>query len=181
MHPKKKQYRIKKSKTVFRKGPIHLVDYDIQMPSGRKLSRQILEHSGSAVIIPRLSRDQYILIRQFRFATNGWIWEFPAGGIEKGESLRRAASRELREEIGYKPGKLKKLIEFYASPGISNEKMHIFLAENLKPADGIQDEDEEIESRIFRRNEIERMIRSGKIIDGKTILGFYHLLRNRLV
>jgi len=171
----KKKFNVKKRKVIFSKGPIHLVDCDVAMPSGKLLSRQILEHPGSVVIIPRLARDRYVLVRQFRFATKSWLWEFPAGGRELGESIQQTAKRELMEEIGYRPRKLKKLLEFYPTPGISGEKMYLYLAEQLVPATAPQDEDEELEVHEFTSRQIERMVRQGKIIDAKTILGFLYI------
>lgn len=147
------------------------------MGTGRTLSRQILEHPGSVVIIPKIRRDQYLLIRQFRFAARGWLWEFPAGGLEAGESLAQAARRELMEEVGYRPKRLKKVVEFYPTPGVSAEKMHLFLASSLVPATARRDEDEEMEIHEFSSDEIARMIRSGAICDAKTILGFFYITR----
>ncbi len=171
-------FHVKQRKVVFSKGPIHLVDCEVLMPSGRILSRQILEHPGSVVIIPKLGHDQYLLIRQFRFAARGWLWEIPAGGIEKGETFAQAAKRELIEEIGYRPRRLKKLLRFYPTPGVSGEMMHLYLAEDLVPAVGEKDEDEEIEMHPFSTRQIEKMIKQGKIIDAKTILAFYYLKAN---
>lgn len=167
-------FTVQSRRVIFSKGPIHLVDCRVKMPSGLVLSRQVIEHPGAVVIIPKLARDRYLLIRQFRFAARDWLWEFPAGGLEPGESRRQAAKRELIEETGYAPRRLKKLVEFYPTPGISGERMYLFLAEDLYPAEGKPDEDEEIESKLFSLSQIERMIRSGKIIDAKTILGFFY-------
>lgn len=149
------------------------------MPGSRRLSRQILEHPGSVVVIPRISAGAFLLVRQFRFAAKRWLWEFPAGGLEKGETLVAAARRELIEEVGYCPGRLRKLGQFYASPGISSEKMHLYLAEDLTPAFAECDEDEEIETRKFSLGAIGRMIQSGSILDAKTIVGFFYI-RGRL-
>ncbi|OGW80591.1 MAG: hypothetical protein A2Z83_06620 [Omnitrophica bacterium GWA2_52_8] len=172
------KYRVLRKKTIFSKGPIHLVDCDIRMPSGKKLSRQILEHAGAVVILPRIAPSRYLLIRQFRFAAGTWIWEFPAGGIEKGEGLVRSANRELMEETGYRAGRWKRLIHFYPTPGISAEIMYLYLAEDLHPQKAAGDEDEEIEVHSFTLKEIGNMVRQGKIIDAKTILGYYLLLEH---
>lgn len=171
----RKSFKVTAREVVFSKGPIHLVDCDVKMPSGRVLSRQIIEHPGAVVIIPEVRPGRYILIRQFRFAARDWLWEWPAGGIETRESLTQAASRELQEEIGMKPKTLRKLVEFYPTPGISGEIMYLYLAKSLKPSKAICDEDEEIEAREFDLAEIERMIERGAICDGKTILGFFYL------
>ena len=164
---------------VFSKGPIHLADCLVKMPSGKILSRQILEHDGAVVIIPRLKNHKYLLIRQFRLPAKGWIWEFPAGGIEKGETARQAAKRELIEEVCFKPRKLTKMLHFYPTPGVSQEVMYLYLAEDLMPEEGVKDEDEEIEVHCFSLAEIGRMIRSGKILDAKTIIAYYWLKENR--
>jgi len=174
----KRSYSIKKRKVIFSKGFIHLVDCDVAMPGGRVLHRQILEHPGSVVIMPQLGRNHYVLIRQFRFAAGDWLWEWPAGGVERGETLRQAAARELSEEIGCHPRKLKKIATFYPTPGVSGEKMHLFHAKSLEKKIGKRDEDEEMEVHIFSLREIERMIRRGKICDAKTILGFFYLKRS---
>ena len=171
----KHSFLVKSRQVVFSKGPIHLVDCSVKMPSGKILSRQVLEHPGAVVIIPEVRRGRYILIRQFRFAARDWLWEWPAGGIEPGESIQKAASRELAEEIGMRPKRLKKILEFYPTPGVSAEVMHLFLAKDLVPAHAVCDEDEEIEKREFQLEDIGRMIRKGKIRDAKTILGFFYL------
>lgn len=168
-------FRVAKRKVVFSKGPIHLVDCVVSTPGSRKLSRQILEHPGSVVVIPRISKNRFLLIRQFRFAAKGWLWEFPAGGLEKGETLAEAARRELIEEVGYRPGRLRKITQFYPSPGISSEMMHLYLAEKLKPAFAKCDEDEEIKVHEFPLEAIEKMIASGRIVDAKTMIGFSYL------
>jgi len=175
----RKKFKILSRRVVFSKGPIHLVDCRVAMPGGRVLSRQIMEHPGSVVILPRVRPDAYLLVRQFRFAARDWLWELPAGGVELGESLQHAARREMIEETGFRPRHLKKLISFYSSPGVSGEKMHLFLAWNFSPAFARGDDDEEIEIREFSRRQIERMIRNQTIVDAKTITGFFYLQANR--
>ena len=171
----KRTFRVKRRRVIFSKGPIHLVDCAVQMPDGRILSRQVLEHPGAVVIIPKIRRGRYFLIRQFRFATRDWLWEFPAGGVESGESLKQAARRELIEECGLRPRRLTKLVQFYPTPGISGEIMHLYLAEDLVPDHAEGDEDEAIRKREFSLGEIGTMIRRGVIRDAKTIVGFFYL------
>lgn len=141
----------------------------------KSIIRQSIEHPGCVVIIPQLGRDQFLLVKQYRYATRGWIWEFPAGGIEPKESILRAANRELMEEVGYSSKKFKKLVSFYPTPGISEEKMHLFLARDLMVAYAEKDADEEFEIKAFKLKQIEKMIRSEEIQDGKTIIGFAFL------
>ena len=175
----KKKYRVFEKKVIFSKGPIRLIDCKVQTPHGKVLSRQVLEHPGCVVMIPRTATGKYILVRQYRFPLEKYLWEFPAGGREPGETFSHAASRELTEEIGMMPGKLKKLLAFYPTPGVSGEKMHVFLAWRLKPALAQKDEDEDFELGTFSIPEIGRMIRRGEIVDGKTLIGFFYLKKPR--
>ena len=171
----KKKYRVFQKKVIFSKGPIRLVDCRVSTPSGKVLSRQVLEHPGCVVIMPQTSGKKYVLVKQYRFPLERDLWEFPAGGKEPGESFPQAAKRELMEEIGMKPGRLTKCLAFYPTPGVSGEKMHVFLATNLSPATATKDEDEDFKVKAFSLGEIGRMIESGKICDGKTLIGFFYL------
>ena len=169
---KKQGFKILKTRSVFKKGPVHLLDCDVKLAHGTHLSRQILKHPGAAVVLPRLDKDRYLLVRQFRFAAESWMWEFPAGGLEKRESARNAARRELREETGMRPRKLTRILDFYPTPGLSSEVMYLFLAENLVHDHLPPDQDEELQVKAFSLREIGRLITSGRITDGKTILGY---------
>ena len=171
----KKKYRVFEKKVIFSKGPIRLIDCKVRTPQGKVLERQVLEHPGCVVMIPRTDAGKYILVRQYRFPLEKHLWEFPAGGREPGETFSHAAVRELMEEIGMRPGNLKKLLEFYPTPGVSGEKMHVFLAWDLTPAVAEKDEDEDLELGTFSYPEISRMIRRGEIVDGKTLIGFFYL------
>ena len=175
----KRQYRILQKKTIFSKGPIHLMDYKIRTPDRRILSKQVLTHPGCVVINPRTDSGKYVLVKQYRFPLEKWIWEFPAGGREPDETLPAAAKRELMEEIGMKPGRLKKLLAFYPTPGVSGEQMHVFLATQLKAATAPKDEDEEFEIGEFSLQELGRMIRRNEIMDGKTLIGYFYLKNSR--
>ncbi len=174
-----RKFTIHSRKVVFSKGPVTLVDCEVSTLGGKRLSRQILEHLGAVVIIPKTAKGKYILVRQFRFAAKDWLWEFPAGGLERGENLVNAAKRELMEEVGYYPKKIRKLTEFYPTPGICGEVMYLYLAESLIPRRAVQDDDEEIETGEFTLKEIGQMIRRKKIRDAKTMIGYFCLLNPR--
>ncbi len=149
-----------------------LVECLIQV-GNQKITRRSIEHPGCVVMIPKTKSGRFILVKQYRYAARSWIWEFPAGGIEKGESLIRAARRELMEEVGHDSKRLKKLVSFFPTPGISEEKMHLFLADQLVPAYAEKDADEEFEIKEFSLAQIGKMIQRGEIQDGKTILGYF--------
>lgn len=171
----KQKYRVIKKKVIFSKGPICLTDCKVRTPHGKVLSRQILTHPGCVVIIPRTAAGKYVLVRQYRFPLEKYLWEFPAGGREPGESFPAAAKRELMEEIGMRPGRLRKITAFFPTPGVSGEEMHMFLASDLRPAFAPKDEDEEFEIGEFSLAELGRMFRQRRIRDGKTIIGFFYL------
>ena len=176
---KSKAFRVLSRKTVFRGYVSELDVLRIQTASGRRVQRELIRHPGAVVIIPKLPDGRLILIHQLRVATGQRIWEFPAGTLEKGESPYWCAVRELQEETGWKAGRMKKILTFYPTPGISTEIMYLFLADHLREGtDHHPDVDEELEVEYFQTGQLERMIRQGKIIDGKTILGF--LLYQRL-
>jgi len=138
-------------------------------------NKDLVIHPGAVVIIPIISKDKIILVKQYRFAIKKSTWEVPAGTLKPKESPLKCAKRELEEETGYKAGRLLKLLTFYSSPGFLFEKMHLFLATNLTK--GLQnfDEDENIKIKVFTLKEIEKMILKNKIIDAKTIVSILFL------
>jgi len=141
-------------------------------PDGFEIDRAIVQHMGSAVMIAIDDRKRVLLVRQYRLPARQSLWELPAGRLDQGETPLRAAKRELREETGYRATKWKKLVTFFPSPGFLAERMTIFTAANLSAGEPENMEDERIEMRWFTRKEIEKRIRSGEIIDGKTIIGY---------
>ena len=171
--------------TIAFEGPLFRIHREhIIEPSGHDAWRDIIRHNGSVVILAIDSgkgkgkghgkdrKDPWIVIeRQYRHATGQYLWELPAGKLDRGEDPLRGAQRELAEETGYTAHHWKKLIYFYPSPGFLGEGMHIFLAEGLIPGECNWDEDEEIDFRLVRLSELLEKIRKGSILDGKTLIG----------
>jgi len=145
----------------------HVVD-----PDGFEIHRAVVQHHGSAVMLAVDARKRILLVRQYRVPARDYLWELPAGRLDPGETPLQAARRELIEETGYRAKHWKKLVSFYPSPGFVAEKMTIFLATGLTEGRATPMEDERIEARWFTAKEIEQSIRSGKIVDGKTMLGY---------
>lgn len=145
----------------------HAVD-----PDGFEIQRAIVKHAGSAVIMPVDAGGRILLIRQYRLPARRFLWEIPAGRVDPGETTLKAARRELREETGLKARKMTRLASFYASPGFLEEKMTIYLAEDLTEGEQETMEDERIELQWTPAKELDRLIREGKINDAKTIIGF---------
>lgn len=152
---------------IFRVTEDHAVD-----PDGFEIRRAIVQHRGSAVMMPVDGKGRILLVRQYRLPARKKLWELPAGRLDEGERPLAAARRELEEETGYRARKWTKLTSFYVSPGYVSERMTIFLASELAQGTASPMEDERIESRWFTPREIDEMIRRGRIIDAKTIIGF---------
>ena len=133
----------------------------------------IVRHRGSVVLVPQPSPNLVILIRQYRWAIRQWIWELPAGSLERGERPDRAARRECAEEIGLRPARVERLGTYYPTPGFCDERMIFYrctgLSRPARPVTG--DEDEQIEPRTFTLSDVRRMIRRGEIMDMKTACG----------
>lgn len=146
----------------------------MRAPDGRKFQHEIVFHPGAAVIVPLLKPDQFVLVRQYRTAVQKVIWEFPAGTLKHREAPLACAKREITEETGFKAKRWQKLISFYPAPGISTELMHIFLASKLSPAKMSLDQDEFIERKIVSFSRLQKMVLSGTIVDGKTMIGFFY-------
>lgn len=148
----------------------------LTLPKGHELKAEVIRHPGSVVLIPVTDAGEIILVRQYRAPLGRWAWELPAGSLKKGEDVETAASRECHEEIRLIPARLEKLGSFYPTPGYCDEEMNFFRATGLREAgdddEAAQpDDDEDIETRAFSVGEIRSMIRSGEIIDLKTVAG----------
>ncbi|HEY7679998.1 MAG TPA: NUDIX hydrolase [Terriglobia bacterium] len=168
-----------RAETVFRGRVFTVRRHTLVEPGGVPAVREVIHHRGSAVILPCLPGGRIVLIRQFRLAARSSLWELPAGSIDAGESARQTARRELEEETGYRSSQWRKLVEFYPSPGFLDERMTLFLAANVLPGAPRPEADERILVRSFRLSELLGMISSGRIRDGKTLVGLLYWSRFR--
>jgi ADP-ribose pyrophosphatase len=166
-----KRARILKSKTIYRGKVVELKVEQVIEPGDVQTTREVVCHAGSVVVVPHLPDGRLILVRQYRHAVKETLWELVAGGMERGETPRQSARRELMEEAGYRARVLKPLLEFYPSPGILSEKMHLVEASDLTPSKGQPDADERIEVGFFTVSKVKEMIRKNEIRDGKTLVG----------
>lgn len=151
------------------------------------VTRSTLRHPGIAVIIPFVDQDRIVLMHQYRYAADDLLWEAPAGTLEGKEENARmispetpeaCAKRELLEETGYEAGRMEKIAECYAMPGMSDELIHLFFAFDLVRREQSLDIGEVIEEiKPFSLTEIEDMITNQEIRDAKTLIGLFYALR----
>jgi len=165
--------KITSSREVYKCGLFRVTeDHAEDKKSGFKIDRSVVRHAGSAVMMAVDKKNRVLLVRQYRLPAEDYLWELPAGRLDPGEKPLDAAKRELAEETGYSAKKWKKLSAFFVSPGYVQERMTIFLATDLTGGKATPMDDERIEVGWFKPKEIKEMIRTGKIIDAKTMLGF---------
>ncbi len=168
------------SKRLYR-GRVINVDHDtVGFPDGSTGVLEMIRHPGAAAVVPFLddpaSPDpRVLLIHQFRHAADGVLWEIPAGTLEPGEPPEACARRELSEEAGMEAGKLGRLTTIFTTPGFTDERIHLYLATALSPVALARDEDEFITVHEKRWSEVGKMIKSGKIKDGKSLCALLYV------
>ncbi|HJZ55158.1 MAG TPA: NUDIX hydrolase [Gemmataceae bacterium] len=138
-------------------------------PDGTTVRRDLIQHPGAVVILPVLDAEHVVLLRNHRFVVGETLWEVPAGTLESGEPIEECAKRELIEETGYHAAKWRSLGFLYASPGVLDEKLHLFIAEDLTPGPAEPEVEEQLEPVTLRLDEAIGMCLAGEIKDAKTI------------
>ena len=162
-------------------GKVIAVDVDtLRTPGGATFDLEIIRHAGAAAVVPLLSPltsedPTVLLIRQFRHAAGGVIWEVPAGVLRPGEVPEACARRELKEETGATAGHVQRLTTILTTPGFTDERIHLFVATDLVAGDPEQEADEFIETGTVPLSEALAMIHDGRIQDGKTITALLFL------
>jgi ADP-ribose pyrophosphatase len=165
------------SKHVYQGRMINLRVDDVELPSGRKATREIVEHGNCVAIVVVDDAENVILVRQHRSAAGRDLLEIPAGRVEPGESPLVCAQRELREETGCLARKVEALGDFYISPGYSTEYLYLYIATELEPVLETPDADEIMDVVRVPLAGIPEMIASGEIRDAKTLVGLLRVIR----
>jgi ADP-ribose pyrophosphatase len=143
----------------------------VTLPNGAIKKREVVRHPGAAAMVPLLEDGKVVLVKQYRHAIGKFIWEIPAGTLEPGEEPVACAQRELGEEIGYEAGRLEKITEILPAPGYTDERIHIFLATELKAVPQNLEDDEVLDVEPVALEKAVEMIRSEEIQDAKSIAG----------
>lgn len=159
---------------------IHLDVDTVRFPDGSTGQLEMIRHPGAAAVVPMLDDPaapdpRVLLIRQFRHAADGIIWEVPAGRLDAGETPEACARRELAEETGMRAGRLERLTTIYTTPGFTDERIHLFLAGGLEEGDHRREADEFMELRPTPWSEAMRLIERGEIVDGKTLVSLLYV------
>ncbi len=154
-----------------------VLEEEVTLPNGHRSRLNWIDHNPCIAVVPRDGNGDFILIRQYRHATGGYLLEIPAGNMDRGETPELCVQRELREETGYRAGWVTKLFEGYLLPGYGNEYMHFYLAEDLEAAPLPPDADEDIAIVRVSPAEIQKLLFGGSIRDVKTALGLTLVLQ----
>lgn len=151
-----------------------VVEFNLEeahLPNGQTVKLEILRHPGASAVIPLQEDGRVVMIRQYRHAVGGSIYEIPAGRLDPGESPLDCAQRELAEEVGRRAARWEPLGMIWTTPGFTDEKIHFFLARELSAVSQSLEKDEVIEVVTMPLEKTVSMIQSGEINDGKTICG----------
>ncbi len=141
------------------------------LPDGTRRVREVVLHPGSVVVVPMVTADTVCLVSVVRTAVGRTLLELPAGTLDRDEPLADAARRELLEETGYRAGHIESAGEFWMSPGILRERMHLFVASDLVPGPQALEPGEQITTQVVPWREAVAMCLDGRIDDAKTIAG----------
>jgi ADP-ribose pyrophosphatase len=150
-------------------------------PDGVEHEREVIRHPGAVTVLPLLGDNRVSLVRNYRVAAAQTLFELPAGTLEPGEDPQETARRELAEETGYRADAIEKLAEFYTTPGVLDEKMHLYLATGLTEGPMDLEPGEDLQPHVVPWDEALAMAADGRIRDAKTLVGllFYQTFRRQ--
>lgn len=156
-------------------GRVISLDLDtVRFPDGSTGQLEMIRHPGAAAVLPfwddpGAADPRVLLIRQFRHAADGMVWEIPAGRLDQGESPESCARRELAEETGTRASHLQRLTTIYTTPGFTDERIHLYMAHGLEAGEHHRESDEFMEVHTVPWSRVQAMVRSGELADGKSL------------
>jgi len=147
---------------------IHVAVDKVRLPNGKVMDLELVHHQGAVAVVPVIGED-VLMVRQYRYATGGWLLEIPAGKLEKGEKPEACAVRETEEETGFRPSELEPLGWIWTTPGFADEKIWLYLATGLQPTRQELGDDEVLSvERMTLADAVEKAVR-GEIHDSKSV------------
>lgn len=158
-----------RAKAVFKGKLLKVFVKKVKLPNGYTTQLEMIKHPGAALVVPFLAKGKIIFLRQFRPVINSYIYELPAGTLDRNESPLACARREIVEETGYSAKHFTLLGSIFPVPGYSTERIFIYRAELLSVKETVAERDEVITSRLFTKREIRHLFKAGRIVDAKTI------------
>ena len=147
------------------------------LPNGREMLLDIVHHPGASAVVPFTGDDEVLLIRQYRHAAGGTIYEVPAGKLDAGEDPAVCAARELEEEAGQRAGRVERLGQIFTTPGFTDEVIHLFAAFDLEPVPPRPEDDEVIETIAMPLGDALELVWNGTLTDAKSALALVHAAR----
>ncbi len=165
------------ARRIYRGAWIEVSTEEVSLPNGRQVTLDIVRHPGAAAVVPFLSADEVLLIRQYRHAAGGTIYEVPAGKLDAGEDPAECAVRELEEETGYRAGRVEALGWIFTTPGFTDERIYLFAAYELEKTRQRLEDDELIELVPVPLDSALELIWSGELPDAKSSLALLHAAR----
>lgn len=152
---------------------LNLIKEEVMTVSGQPAIREMIEHNGGVGLVAITSDNKIIMVKQFRKALERDMLEIPAGKLEKGEDPLEAAVRELEEETGYKAENIEFMTRYYPSVGYIRECLYLYLCTGLTKGEAHPDDDEAIDTYMYTMEELEALIASGNLQDGKSMAALY--------
>ena len=162
-----------KTQVVFRGKVVSISHDEVALPNGRTAELEVIHHPGGAAVAAIDAGGRVCLLRQFRHAAGGWIWELPAGKLEPQEPPLTTATRELEEEAGQRAARWDQLGHILSSPGVFDEVIHLYLARELSEIALNHEPHESIEVHWLPLTQALRMAQGGEILDAKTVAGLF--------
>ena len=167
--------KVVKETLVYKRSFLDIYNKEVILPNGSHYKRDIVNHPGATAIIAFLDEENILLVEQYRLAANKVLLEIPAGKLNKDEEILECARRELQEETGYFAKNFEYLGKIIPAPGFCDEIVHLYKASNLVLGNKNEDEDEFTNVKVYNIKRVKEMIKSGEIIDAKTIAIFSYL------
>ena len=173
------EWRNLERRVIYRGKKIDLALQALALPDGSVTQREVVLHRGAVALVPMVDADHVCLVENHRYTVDQTLLEVPAGTIDPGETPDQTAPRELAEETGYQAGRIVRVAEWLVSPGVMNERMYLYLCEDLTPGPTRHQPDERLKPVVVSWDEAMRMVHEGKIDDAKTMLALFLVNRRR--